>query len=286
MVKFTPCSQPPVLGQKRPSRRQNYTSPTNRAPPVRPAQQLWKSPTMAGHSKWANIKHKKAASDAKRGKIWTRLIKEITVAARMGGGDIDSNPRLRLAVDKAADANMPKDNVTRAIQRGTGGLEGANYEEIRYEGYGINGAALIVDCMTDNRVRTVAEVRHAFSKFGGNMGTEGSVAFLFRHCGQLMFAPGTNEDALMEAALDAGAEDVIADDEGGFEVVCDPYQFSAIRETLQKAGFQAEMAEVTMKPSTHTDITGDDAVKMQKLLDALENLDDVQEVYTNAIIQS
>jgi len=205
---------------------------------------------MAGHSKWANIKHKKAASDAKRGKIWTRLIKEITVAARLGGGDIAGNPRLRLAVDKAADANMPKDNVTRAIQRGTGGLEGANYEEIRYEGYGINGAAIIVDCMTDNRVRTVAEVRHAFSKFGGNMGTEGSVAFLFRHCGQMMFAPGTDEDALMEAALEAGADDVIADDEGGFEVVTDPYQFSAIREALEKAGFKPELAEVTMKPST------------------------------------
>ena len=241
---------------------------------------------MAGHSKWANIKHKKAASDAKRGKVWTRLINEITVAARMGGSDIASNPRLRLAVEKAADANMPKDNVTRAIQRGTGGLEGANYEEIRYEGYGLNGAAILVYCLTDNRVRTVAEVRHAFSKFGGNMGTEGSVAFMFRHCGQLMFAPGTHEDALMEAALEAGAEDVIADDEGGFEVVCDAYQFSAIRETLAKAGFHAEVAEVTMKPSTHTELTGDDAIKMQKLLDALENHNDVQEVYTNAIIQS
>ncbi len=241
---------------------------------------------MAGHSKWANIKHKKAASDAKRGKIWTRLIKEITVAARLGGGDLASNPRLRLAVEKAADANMPKDNVTRAIQRGTGGLEGANYEEIRYEGYGINGAAIIVDCMTDNRVRTVAEVRHAFSKFGGNMGTEGSVAFLFKHCGQMMFAPGTNEDALMEAALEAGADDVIADDEGGFEVITDPYQLSAIRETLEKAGFKPELAEVTMKPSTTAEFSGEDAQKMQKLLDALENLDDVQEVYTNALIEN
>jgi len=240
---------------------------------------------MAGHSKWANIKHKKAATDAKRGKIWTRLIKEITVAARMGGGDIASNPRLRLAIDKAADANMPKDNVTRAIQRGTGGPEGVNYEEIRYEGYGLNGAAIIVDCMTDNRVRTVAEVRHAFSKYGGNMGTEGSVAFLFNHCGQLLFAPGTNEDALMEAALEAGADDVIADDEGGFEVLCDPQIFSNLRETLEKAGFKPEVAEVTMKPSTNTEFTGDDAVKMQKLLDALENLDDVQEVYTNAVIE-
>jgi YebC/PmpR family DNA-binding regulatory protein len=239
---------------------------------------------MAGHSKWANIKHKKAATDAKRGRIWTRLIKEITVAARLGGGDIVSNPRLRLAVDRAADANMPKDNVNRAIQRGTGGLEGANYEEIRYEGYGLNGAAVMVDCMTDNRVRTVAEVRHAFSKFGGNMGSEGSVAFLFKHCGQMLFAPGTNEDALMEAALEAGAEDVVADDEGGFEVITDPYEFSRIREALEKAGFTPALAEVTMKPSTSTDLSGDDATKMQKLLDALENLDDVQEVYTNAVI--
>jgi YebC/PmpR family DNA-binding regulatory protein len=239
---------------------------------------------MAGHSKWANIKHKKAATDAKRGKIWTRLIKEITVAARLGGGDIPSNPRLRLAVEKAADANMPKDNVTRAIARGTGGLDGANYEEIRYEGYGLNGAAIIVDCMTDNRVRTVAEVRHAFSKFGGNMGTEGSVAFLFKHCGQLFYAPGTNEDALMESALEAGAEDIVADDEGGFEVVCPPHDFSSVKEALEKAGFKAEMAEITMKPSNEIVFVGDEAVKMQKLIDALENLDDVQEVYTNAVI--
>lgn len=240
---------------------------------------------MAGHSKWANIKHKKAATDAKRGKIWTRLIKEITVAARMGGGDIGSNPRLRLAVEKAADANMPKDNVSRAIQRGTGGLDGANYEEVRYEGYGINGAAIIVDCMTDNRVRTVAEVRHAFSKFGGNMGTEGSVAFLFKHCGQLLFAPGTSEDALMEAALEAGAEDVVTDEEGGIEVLTNPNDFSTVKDALEKAGFKAEIAEIVMKPSTETEFTGDDAVKMHKLLDALENLDDTQEVYTNAVIQ-
>lgn len=239
---------------------------------------------MAGHSKWANIKHKKAATDAKRGRIWTRLIKEITVAARLSGGDINANPRLRLAVERAADANMPKDNVNRAIQRGTGGLDGANYEEIRYEGYGLNGAAVMVDCMTDNRVRTVAEVRHAFSKFGGNMGSEGSVAFLFKHCGQMMFAPGTNEDTLMEAALEAGVEDVIADDEGGFEVITDPYEFSRIREALEKAGLMPALAEVTMKPSTSAELAGDDAVKMQKLLDALENLDDVQEVYTNAVI--
>jgi YebC/PmpR family DNA-binding regulatory protein len=286
MVKFASCS-PACTGTKNALGGVNIALKSEYASLLRQAgypRRLRKAFRMAGHSKWANIKHKKAASDAKRGKIWTRLIKEITVAARLGGGDIASNPRLRLAVDKAADANMPKDNVTRAIQRGTGGLEGANYEEIRYEGYGINGAAIIVDCMTDNRVRTVAEVRHAFSKFGGNMGTEGSVAFLFKHCGQLMFAPGTNEDALMEAALEAGAEDVIADDEGGFEVITDPYQFSTIRETLETAGFKPELAEVTMKPSTSAEFTGDDGVKMQKLLDALENLDDVQEVYTNAVI--
>lgn len=240
---------------------------------------------MAGHSKWANIKHKKAATDAKRGKVWTRLIKEITVASRMGGGEIATNPRLRLAVEKAADANMPKDNVTRAIQRGSGGLDGANYEEIRYEGYGTNGAAIIVDCMTDNRVRTVAEVRHAFAKFGGNMGTEGSVAFMFTHCGQFLFAPGTAEDALMEAALEAGADDVVTDSEGGIEVTCSPLEFSAVKDALEKAGFKADVAEIIMKASTETVFTGDDALKMQKLLDALENLDDVQELYTNAVIE-
>jgi YebC/PmpR family DNA-binding regulatory protein len=240
---------------------------------------------MAGHSKWANIKHKKAATDAKRGKIWTRLIKEITVAARMGGGDVAANPRLRLAVDKAADANMPKENVTRAIQRGSGGLEGVNYEEVRYEGYGIGGAAIIVDCMTDNRVRTVAEVRHAFNKNGGNMGNEGSVAFMFKHCGQFLFAPGVDEDKLMEAALEAGADDVVQDDEGGFEVLCDPFAFAGVKDALEAAGFKAEVAEIIMKPATETEFTGEDALKMQKLLDALENLDDVQEVYTNALIQ-
>ncbi len=240
---------------------------------------------MAGHSKWANIKHKKAATDAKRGKIWTRLIKEITVGARMGGADIATNPRLRLAVEKAADANMPKENVTRAIQRGSGGLEGVNYEEVRYEGYGIGGAAIIVDCMTDNRVRTVAEVRHAFNKNGGNMGTEGSVAFMFKHCGQFLFAPGVNEDKLMEAALEAGAEDVIADEEGGFEVLCDPFAFASVKEALEAAGFKAEVAEIIMKPATETVFSGEDGLKMQKLLDALENLDDVQEVYTNALIE-
>lgn len=283
MVKSRPCS-PARTTRFSPLKRLLIDAGQSHCCGTRPDNHSERTTHMAGHSKWANIKHKKAATDAKRGKIWTRLIKEITVAARMGGGDIAANPRLRLAVDKAADANMPKDNVNRAIQRGTGGLEGANYEEIRYEGYGINGAALIVDCMTDNRVRTVAEVRHAFSKYGGNMGTEGSVAFLFKHCGQMLFAPGTNEDALMEAALEAGAEDVIADDEGGFEVVTDPYEFSRIREALEKAGFKPEVAEVTMKPSTTTEFTGEDGQKMQKLLDALENLDDVQEVYTNAVI--
>ena len=240
---------------------------------------------MAGHSKWANIKHKKAATDAKRGKIWTRLIKEITVAARMGGGDVAANPRLRLAVDKAADANMPKDNVQRAISRGAGGLEGVNYEEVRYEGYGIGGAAIIVDCMTDNRVSTVAEVRHAFNKHGGNMGNEGSVAFMFKHCGQFLFAPGVNEDKLMEAALEAGADDVVQDDEGGFEVLCDPHDFANVKDALEKAGFKAEVAEIIMKPATETVFAGEDALKMQKILDALENLDDVQEVYTNALIE-
>ena len=240
---------------------------------------------MAGHSKWANIKHKKAATDAKRGKTWTRLIKEITVAARMGGADVATNPRLRLAVEKAADANMPKDNVQRAITRGSGGADGANYEEVRYEGYGIGGAAVVVECMTDNRVRTVAEVRHAFSKFGGNMGNEGSVAFLFQHCGQFLFAPGASEDQLMNAALEAGAADVIADDEGGFEVLCAPLDFASVKDALEKAGFKAEVAEIIMKPVIETVFAGDDGVKMQKLIDALENLDDVQEVFTNALIE-
>ncbi len=240
---------------------------------------------MAGHSKWANIKHKKAAQDAKRGKVFTRLIKEITVAARMGGGDPDSNPRLRLAVDKAYDQNMPKDNVERAIKRGSGTLDGADYEEIRYEGYGIAGAAVMVDCMTDNRVRTVADVRHAFTKYGGNLGTDGSVNFLFKHCGQLIFAPGTNEDMLIEIALEHGAEDVISNEDGSIEVITDPYEFINVKEALEKAGFKAELAEVTMKPSNEAILSGDDAVKMQKLLDALENLDDVQNVYTTAILE-
>ena len=239
---------------------------------------------MAGHSKWANIQHRKGRQDAKRGKIFTRLIKEITVAAKMGGGDPNMNPRLRLAVDKAYENNMPKDNVERAIKRGTGGLDGVNYEEIRYEGYGLPGAAIIVDCLTDNRVRTVAEVRHAFTKFGGNMGASNSVAFLFKHCGQLLFAPGTDENLLMEAALEAGADDVVSSEDGSLEVLTDPHEFTRIRAALEKAGFKAELGEVTMKASTEAEFTGEDAVKMQKLLDALEALDDVQEVYTNAVI--
>ena len=239
---------------------------------------------MAGHSKWANIKHKKAATDAKRGKIFTRLIKEITVAAKMGGGDISCNPRLRLAVDKAYENNMPKDNVERAIKRGTGDLEGVNYEELRYEGYGPAGVAVMVECLTDNKTRTVADVRHAFSKHGGNLGTDGSVAFLFKHCGQMLFAPGTDEDKLMEAALEAGAEDVVTNEDGSIEVVTDPYEFAAVKEALVKAGLQPEVGEVTMKPANENELTGDDAVKMQKLLDALESLDDVQEVYTTAVM--
>jgi YebC/PmpR family DNA-binding regulatory protein len=239
---------------------------------------------MAGHSKWANIQHRKGRQDNKRGKIFTRLIKEITVAARLGGGDAGGNPRLRLAVDKAYDSNMTKDTIQRAVQRGTGGLDGANYEEIRYEGYGINGAAIIVDCLTDNRVRTVAEVRHAFSKYGGNMGTDGSVAFMFTHCGQLFFAPGTDENKLIEAALDAGAEDVINNDDGSLEVITGPHGFMAVKDALARAGFKPELAEVTMKPAIEVEFTGEDAEKMQKLLDAIEVLDDVQEVFTNAVI--
>lgn len=239
---------------------------------------------MAGHSKWANIQHRKGRQDAKRGKIFTRLIKEITVAAKMGGGDPTMNPRLRLAVDKAYENNMPKDNVERAIKRGAGGLDGANYEQIRYEGYGPAGAAVIVDTLTDNRTRTVAEVRHAFSKYGGNMGSEGSVAFLFRHCGQLLFAPGTDEGRLMEAALEAGAEDVVQHDDGSLEVLTDPHEFAGVRTALERSGLKAELAEVTMKPANETDVGGEDLARMQKLLDALESLDDVQDVYTTAAL--
>ena len=239
---------------------------------------------MAGHSKWANIKHRKAAADAKKGKVFTRLIKEITVAARMGGGDPDSNPRLRLMLDKARDANMTKDSVQRAVQRGTGELEGVAYEEARYEGYGTGGAAVLVECLTDNRTRTVAEVRHAFAKHGGNLGTDGSVAFLFKHCGQFVFAPGTSEEKVLEAALDAGAEDVVTNDDGSVEVICAPADFAAVRNGLAKAGLKPELAEITMKPTAENVLKGDEGGRMQKLLEALESLDDVQEVYTTAVI--
>jgi YebC/PmpR family DNA-binding regulatory protein len=237
---------------------------------------------MAGHSKWANIQHRKGRQDEKRGRVFSRLAKEITVAARMGGGDINFNPRLRLAVDKGKAVNMPADNIDRAIKKGTGELEGVTYEEARYEGYGIGGAAVMVDCLTDNKTRTVADVRHAFNKYGGNMGTDGCVAFQFKHCGQLLFAPGTSEDALMEAALEAGADDVGTNDDGSIEVTTDPYQFGEVKEALEKAGFTAEFGEVTMKPLNETELAGDDAARMQKLLDAIESLDDVQAVYTSA----
>ena len=237
---------------------------------------------MAGHSKWANIQHRKGRQDEKRGKIWTRIIREITVAARQGGGDPAANPRLRLAIDKAKAANMPADRIKYNIDKASGTLEGINYEEIRYEGYGIGGAAIIVDTMTDNRVRTVAEVRHAFSKYGGNMGTEGSVAFQFKHVGQLVFAPGTDEDMVMEVALEAGAEDVITDDEGAIEVLTAPGEFEAVKNALQAAGLVAEVAEVTMRSENTIALEGDDAARMQKLLDIIEDLDDVQDVFHNA----
>lgn len=239
---------------------------------------------MAGHSKWANIQHRKGRQDEKRGKIWTRIIREITVAARAGGPDLSANPRLRLAVDKAKAANMPADRVKYNIDKASGALEGINYEEIRYEGYGIGGAAIIVDTMTDNRVRTVAEVRHAFSKHGGNLGTEGSVAFQFRHCGQLVFAPGTSEDKVMEIALEAGADDVISDDDGAIEVLTSPAEFEAVKNALEAAGLTPELAEVTMRADNQIELSGDDAARMQKLLDAIEDLDDVQNVFHNAEI--
>jgi YebC/PmpR family DNA-binding regulatory protein len=239
---------------------------------------------MAGHSKWANIQHRKGRQDEKRQRIWTRVVREIMVAARTGGGDPTANPRLRLAIEKAKAANMPADTVKRNIDKATGNLEGVTYEEIRYEGYGIGGAAIIVDTMTDNRVRTVAEVRHAFSKHGGNMGTEGSVAFQFKHCGQLIFAPGTSEDKVMEVALEAGAEDVITDEEGAIEVLTAPADFEVVKNALEAAGLMAEMAEVTMRAENTIDMVGDDAAKMQKLLDILEDLDDVQNVFHNATI--
>ncbi len=240
---------------------------------------------MAGHSKWANIQHRKGRQDEKRGKVWTRVIREITVAARQGGGDPAMNPRLRLAIDKAKAANMPADRVKYNIDKASGTLEGLNYEEIRYEGYGIGGAAVIVDCMTDNRVRTVAEVRHAFSKYGGNLGTEGSVAFQFKHCGQFIFAPGTNEDKVMEAALEAGAEDVVTGDDGVVEVLCAPIDFEAVKAALERAGLKPEIAEVTMRAEANVELSGDDSQRMQKLLDVIEDLDDTQSVYHNAVLE-
>jgi YebC/PmpR family DNA-binding regulatory protein len=240
---------------------------------------------MAGHSKWANIQHRKGRQDEKRGKAWTRVIREIMVAARLGGGDPTANPRLRLAIEKAKAVNLPVDTVKRNIDKATGNLEGVSYEEIRYEGYGIGGAAIIVDCMTDNRVRTVAEVRHAFSKYGGNMGTEGSVAFQFKHCGQLVFAPGTSEDKVMEVALEAGAEDVITDDDGAIEVLSAPAGFEAVKAALEAAGLKPELAEVTWRAENPVDVAGEDAVRMQKLLDVIEDLDDVQDVFHNAVLK-
>ncbi len=238
---------------------------------------------MAGHSKWANIQHRKGRQDEKRGRIFTRIIKEVTVAAKLGGADPTTNPRLRLAMDKAGDANMPKDKVQDAIKRGAGQLEGVDYEEIRYEGYGIGGAAVIVDCLTDNRTRTVAEVRHAFSKHGGNLGTDGSVAFLFKHCGQMLFAPGRSEDEVMEVALEAGADDVLVNEDGSIEVLTGPASLAQVRQAMAAAGLEPELAEVTMRPETQTELEGEDGEKMQKLLDALESLDDVQDVYTNVV---
>ena len=237
---------------------------------------------MAGHSKWANIQHRKGRQDEKRGKAWTRVIREIMVAARLGGGDPAANPRLRLAIEKAKAVNLPVETVKRNIDKATGALEGVSYEEIRYEGYGIGGAAIIVDCMTDNRVRTVAEVRHAFSKYGGNLGTEGSVAFQFKHCGQLIFAPGTSEDKVMEVALEAGAEDVIAGEDGSIEVLTPPTEFEAVKNALEASGLKPEIAEVTMRAENTVELSGEDAQRMQKLLDVIEELDDVQDVYHNA----
>jgi YebC/PmpR family DNA-binding regulatory protein len=239
---------------------------------------------MAGHSRWANVKHRKERADSKRGKIFTRLIKEISVAARLGGGDPAGNPRLRLAIDKAKEQNLPGDNIQRAIQRGSGDAEGVAYDEIRYEGYGPGGAAVMLDCLTDNRTRTVAEVRHAFTKNGGNLGSDGSVAFLFKHCGQFVFAPGTSEDRVMEAALDAGAEDVFRNDDDSVELLCAPADFPAVKEALAKAGLKAELAEVTMKPTLENALKDEDAARMRRLLEALESLDDVQDVYTTAVI--
>lgn len=240
---------------------------------------------MAGHSKWANIQHRKGRQDAKRGKIFTKLIKEITVAARLGGGDPAMNPRLRAAIAAAKDENMPADNITRAVKKGTGELEGVSYEEIRYEGYGINGAAIIIDCMTDNKQRAVSDVRHALTKNGGNLGTDGSVAFMFDHCGQLIFEPGADEEGIMEVALEAGADDILSNEDGSIEVVTPPADFMVVKEALENAGHIAAVAEVTMKPQTEVVLTGDEGAKMQKILDTLEDLDDVQDVYTSAVIE-
>ena len=240
---------------------------------------------MAGHSKWANIQHRKGRQDEKRGATFSKIAKEITVAAKMGGGDAAFNPRLRVAVEKAKAANMPKDKIDTAIKKGTGELEGVDYIEVRYEGYGIGGAAVMVDCLTDNKTRTVAEVRHAFNKYGGNMGTDGCVAFQFKHCGQLLFAPGTDEGKLMDAAIEAGAEDVVTNDDGSIEVITAPADYLAVKEALEGAGFTPEFSQVTMKAENETELAGDDGVKMQKLLDALESLDDVQEVYTSIVIE-
>ena len=239
---------------------------------------------MAGHSKWANIKHRKAAQDKQRGKMWTKLIREVTVAARAGGGDPGSNPRLRLAMDKAFGANMPRDTVDRAIKRGAGATEGEDYEEIRYEGYGPGGVAVMVDCMTDNRNRTASDVRHAFTKYGGNLGTDGSVGYLFTKQGIISFQPGTDEDTLMEAALDAGAEDVVLNDDGSLDVITSPDEFSSVKESLTAAGFDTRMGEVTFNASTSADLDQDNAERLLKMVDALEDLDDVQEVYHNAEI--
>ena len=239
---------------------------------------------MAGHSKWANIQHRKGRQDEKRGKVWTRVIREIMVAARTGGGDPTGNPRLRLAIDKAKAVNLPADTIKRNVDKATGNLEGVTYEEIRYEGYGIGGAAIIVDCMTDNRVRTVAEVRHAFSKHGGNLGTEGSVAFQFKHCGQFVFAPGASEERVMEVALEGGADDVIAGDDGAIEVLTAPAAFEAVQQALHQANLKPDLAEVTWRAENPVELSGDEAQRMQKLLDVLEDLDDAQAVYHNAVL--
>jgi YebC/PmpR family DNA-binding regulatory protein len=240
---------------------------------------------MAGHSKWANIQHRKGRQDAKRGKVFTKIIKEITVSARLGGGEVNFNPRLRAAVALAKEENMPQDNITRAIKKGTGELEGVSYEEVRYEGYGIGGAAIIIDCLTDNKQRAVADVRHALTKNGGNLGTDGSVAFLFKHCGRIFFGPGSDENKVMEVALEAGAEDIINDEDGSIEVITPPNEFIQVKEALLKANLKIELAEVAMRPTLENALSGDDGIKMQKILDTLDDLDDVQEVYTTAVIE-